>query len=429
MTFSVRFVKKGAAHYPFAAAPFVAPEHTYEYDLSLPPRLVAIVKTWTLQGILYGAGDAALGAAWDGLKSKIEDPTSYPDGIELLRDAIVFESISAAGWYDDWRIERLSSPRTALQWRGELRFTLRVVGRRRLPTAGKVSKLTASETWAYDEAGLLTRTLTGDLEVTDGSATALARTLGLKVPGNTFAFVTAGPEGVDVVRLSPSDLKARFTSTIKESGAALPDQVGPSFVLETETTIRDGVATKTTHVTAAGPGAVAAIQAQVAAGRLHEATGSDPHRKTAHGTFVETKPETGTQVLKLHRFSVSGGNQPIAFTRRTGGRRPVSHALSYTPVDVVELIEVLTWGPPATASIKLPSPVAGLVEDRDAWRLVGPERTAIGKDETADTWTTRVTRLYRAAQLDPVFTPLFQSVLVPGAGTTLDDEVARIVNV
>jgi len=422
MTYSVRFVRKGVEHHPFETTPFVAPDHSYEYDLRLPPNLVAIVRTWTVEGTAYGA-------AWERLKAKIEDPGNFPDGIELLRDSTVLESITVAGGYDDWRIERLSSSRTDLQWRGEHRFTMRIVGRRRLATKDKISDLKQTETWSYDEAGLLTRMLTGELDVTDGSAVTEARKLGLKLPGKTFAFVTNGPEGVDVERLDPGDLKARFTSTIRESGLALPDAVGPGFTLEVETAVRDGIQVTTTRVHGTGPGALAAVQAHLAPGRHHESISSDSHTRTAQGVFVEARPANGDQLLRMHRFSVAGGNRPMAFTRRTGGRVPAEHTLSFTAVDVTESIEVLTWGKPATGSIRLPSPVTGLTEDRDAWRLVGPERTTIGKDETADEWTTHVTRVYRAVSLTNVFTPVLQSVIAPGAGTTLEDEITRITKV
>ena len=422
MTYTARFMKKGAEHFAFETTPFVAPDHTYEYDLFLPPNLVAVVKAWTLEGTAYGA-------AWDALKAKIEDPKNFPDGIELLRGGTVLESITIAGGYDDWRIERLTSPKTDLQWRGEHRFTLRVVGRRRFATQDKVSSLKQTETWSYDEAGLLTRTLAGEIEVTDGSATDQARKLGLKIPGKTFGFVTNGPEGLDVERLDPSDRKARFTSTIRESGLALPDGVAPNFTLEVETTVRDGIQVTTTRVHGAGTGALAAVQAHLAPGRHHESIGADAHTRTAQGVFVEQRPASGDQLLRLHRFSVSGGNRPMAFTRRTGGRTPAPHTLSFTAVDVIEAIEVLTWGKPATTLIKLPSPVTGLTEDRDAWRLAGPDRTTIGKDETADEWTTRVTRVYRATSLANVFTPVLQSVIAPGAGTTLEDEITRITKV
>jgi hypothetical protein len=427
MTFTVRFVKAGAEHYAFESAPFVAPDHVYEYDLSIPPHLVAIVKTWTLEGVLYGRGGTAVAAAFDALNAKIEDPRNYPDGIELLKDGVSLESISVASGYDDWRIDRLSSPQTDLQWRGELRFTIKVTARRRIPgLTSPVTKFTQTETFTYDEAGLLTRTLAGELEVANGSAVAQARTLGLKLPGNTFGFVSNGPEGVDVERLDPQDLKARYSSTIKESGTPLPDGCAPNFTLEVETQTRDGVQVTTTRVHAAGTGALAAVQSHLAPGRLHEAVSQDANARTAQGVFVETKAAQGDQVLKLHRFSVSGGKQPIAFTRRTGGRPPADHLLPFTPVTVIEAIEVVTWGKPATLSIKLPSPVAGLAEDRDAWHLVGPERTAIGKDDSADEWTTHVTRVYRAPSLTNLFTPILQSVGVPGQGTTLDAEIARI---
>jgi hypothetical protein len=255
------------------------------------------------------------------------------------------------------------------------------------------------------------------------------RTLGLKLPGNTFGFVTNGPEGMDVERLDVSDLKARYTSTIKESGAPLPAGVGPNLTLEVETQVRDGLQVTTTRVHGAGTGAFAAVQAHLAPGRVHETVGQDAQTRTAHGVFVETKPAQGDQILRLHRFAVAGGNRPIAFTRRTGARPPIAHTLAFTPVSVVETIQVQTFGKPATAAIKLPAPVAGLVEDRDAWRLVGPERTTIGKDETADEWTTHVARVYRAVSLANVFTPVLQSVIAPGAGTTLQDEIDRITKV
>jgi hypothetical protein len=431
VSFEVRLVRKGAPPYVFETTPFLSPEHGYEYDLSLPPRLVSVTKTWALEGVLYANMGKDLDAAWDALKAAIEDPKTYPEGIELVRGGVVCESISVAGGYEDWRIQRLALQKTDLAFRGELRFTMRVSGRRRVGSdQTKVTSANETETWTYDEAGLLTRTLQGEIEVASGSAVAEARKLGLKLPGDTFAFVTNGPEGVDVERLDPTDRKARFTCVIKESGAALPKDVGPSFVFDTETQVRDGVEQKTTRVVAHGPGALAAVQAKVAPGRVLETISVDKHMRTAQGVFVESKPaQGGAQILRVHRLTVAGGNRPRAFTKRTGARRPVEHTLAYTPITVTELIEIRTFGKPSTLGIKLPSPVKDLVEDRDAWRLSGPERTVIGRDETGDEWTTRVTRVYRATSLEKVFTPVFQAAFVPGAGTSLEDEVARIVKV
>lgn len=308
-------VAEHEANYAFDTAPFVVPDHSYEYDLSLPPRLVAIDKLWTLEGVLYGNDAAALSTAWEALKAKIEDLKNYPDGIELLGDGTVFESISVKGGYDDWRIERLVSPKTDLQWRGELRFTLKILGRRRIPgLTSPITKFTQTETWAYDEAGLLTRTLAGELEVASGSATAQARTLGLKVPDNTFGVVTNGPEGVDVERLDPADLKARYTSTIKQSGTPLPDGCAPNFTVDVETSVQNGLQTTSTRVHATGTGALAAVQSHLAPGWVHETVSQDANTRSAQGVFIEVNPPPATSCFG---FSVS---QSPAGTDRSPSR-------------------------------------------------------------------------------------------------------------
>jgi len=220
MTFEVRLVRGGKPFFTFGSqTPFLEPTHSYDHSTSEPPRLVSITKTWTADGRIYGASEAEVLLQWTALTGALQDAAQYPEGAELVKDGAVVEAITPTSGYRRFRIEHLSAPRIERAWRTELRFVARISGVRVFPGLGsnpQVSKITLNESWAYAETGLLTRTLSGEVEVLTGSsAVSVARTLGLKIQGGNFAYVTRGPEGVDVERQDEADLKARFTSILQ----------------------------------------------------------------------------------------------------------------------------------------------------------------------------------------------------------------------
>jgi len=431
MSFEVRLVRGGKPFFTFGShTPFLEPEHKYDHAPIEPPALVSVTKTWTVDGRIYGSNEAAVMGQWTSLTGALEDPAKYPDGVELVRDGVTVEAISPAQGYRTFRIEHLSAPRVERAFRTELHFVTRISGVRVFPLLGatnpQISKLSLNESWAYSEAGLLTKTLTGDLEVITGaSATAVARTLGLTLPGSNFGFLTAGPEGVDVDELDQSDLKARFRSIVQEAGGPLPGGVGPGYTRSVHVTRTSGETLTTTTVNATGPGAEAAVRREKPSAALSETVTVDSFRRTATAVYVQEKIDDG-RLLRTHRFSTRGGGRPIRYTRRTGGRLPAKHVLPRAEVEVQEEIQVEITGTPWLADFQLPAPPKGLDEDTSELSFSPlPTRVVIGATRAADKWVMGVKRVYRAEELGDVLDEVGRAIVAPGSGSNPQREVAR----
>lgn len=436
MSFTVRFLRNSSAHYTFAASTFLSPTHAYDFDDDDPPRLSSITKTWTIQGTLYGANEAAVITAWDSLKTAIETPDTYPDGIELRRGNSTVESITTAGGYAEWKVTELSSPRHEGQWRERITFTMRVSAKRTFANTGNlasVSKITQTETWAYDDAGLLTQTLEGEIEVIAGyEATEVAREVGvLDLPGTDFAYDTNGPEGVDVVKLDRGNRKAKFTSRVREAGEALPSNVAAGFTVARSETTSNGKITTTITVSARGVGAESAVLAQAPVGGVvTKEFRYDRWQRTASAVYVtedSTSPDA-SRILRLHRFTSRGGGRKIAWTKRTGGRLPIKHVGPFEPVEINEQLVVSYLGKPSDAdAFKFPAALAGLDEDTNALEVDGPTRVRIGKDASGDEWEMGLRRRYMAPSFEVAFELVAKSAIGADSASETDarGELAR----
>lgn len=432
MSFSVRLRRSSSTVYTFAAAPFVAPTLVSDYDDAEPPVLAGVRKTWTITGILYGASEAKTVAAYTALAGFFDGTLSQPDAIELLRDGNVVESITSSS-YASFRLVSLTSPQSDLQWRGEMRFTMVAEAIKRVATSGKISKLTQTESWNYDSSGLLTRTLEGDVEVTSGnSAEDTARTLGLQLPGSDYAYVTNGPEGVDVTVLGRDGARARFRSVVAESGRALPGSVSPFFSCVTETAVSaDGKHSTVIQVSAEGPGAESAVRSKIpASGALEYAIRVDDYRRTASATIrsvaASDPQKPGATITVMQTFTTEPGGKRIVWSRRSGGRPPVKHELSLGPVEVTEDIRITLYGAlPPIAEIKFPAPLAGVLEDSSKWKLIGPHRTKIAAQESGAEWAVSIRRGYTVASVSDVALALVQAIVYPGEGASLESEFNR----
>lgn len=411
----------------FPTNPFAAPELSYNYDDQEPPVLVSITKTWTIEAMLYGGvwqvggGEQATAAAWTALVNSIEAGTAQILGLQLRRGNTVVEEVSVEAGYYGVKIDTLSSPRTDQQWRLGNSVKLRVSGTKFLAAGGNtVSKLTQTLAYSYDEDGLLTETLSGEVTVTTGSAEAIARTFGLALPSSNFAYVTSGPEGVDIELVDRTGLTARFTSVIRESGSALPGGVGPGFSVEIETTNIDGDDVTTTTVTAQGPNAVSAVKSKRPAGRLLESQSKNDYQRTAKAVYVVKKAAPNATPLKRRNFTTTGGGRSVKWTRRTGGRKPKPHIGSFAEVVIDEVIVLERAGAPALLLNNdqiFPPPLGGglVVEDTGAFRIDGgPDLIEKGKDPSGDRWQIRVHRRYTAADFFDAYLAVTQAaVAVP----------------
>lgn len=436
MSFTVRIVRTGSTLFTFATpTPFVEPKHDYEFDTFQPPRPIAVNKTWTIEGILYGASETLCNNAWGNLVAILENGAAYPDGVEFVRDSTVFESISASSGYSLFKIDQIHSPRSeqpANQWRNEMRFSIRVTGRKRLAglySIGNISKITQVDSYAYGESGLLIRTLSGEVEVSSGSAYSVAQQLGITpLPSSSFGYVTNGPGGVNVEKVDLADRVARFTCVIQQNAEPLPANVGPSYSKHVSTVQRDGEITVTTTASAVGAGALAAVQGAQPGGDLFSKTiGQDSKHLTATAVYVQRKQDTNLGSVVMHQtFTTKGGGVQIRWTRRTNNRKPVKHVLPRTEVVISELVHIQMIGSPGLPQFKFPAPVTGLAEDRDAMAFEPwPRLVSYGATRANDTWEAGLRRSYSAASLADAREALGQASFAPGQGSDVSSEIDR----
>lgn len=439
MSYSVRLrsydddAEEWGTAYVFAVNPFLSPAISYEHDDQEPPRRSASRVTWKITAKLYGADEEAVKDAWLELRAAIESSTSPVQGAQLLHGETVIEEVSPEGGYDEFKVESLGSPESDPQWTAEMVAVIVVSAIKRIETGttgSTIAELKQTLTYSYGEEGLVTKTLEGEVSATSGnSAETIARTLGLELPSTSFAYVTRGPEGVDVEVLDRADRKAHFTSTVRESGRVLPGGVGPGFSVDVETITVDGEEITTTTVTAEGPEAVAAVKGRRPSGKLSETQRQNDWRRTAGAVYVTRKTSPTATPLKRRAFTTSGGGRAITWTRRTGGRKPIKHLGSFAPVTIDETITLERTGSPErllTDQI-IPAPLdkVNAPEDTSGFRLEGgPDLVEKGKDASGDRWQIKIHRRYAAADFYQAFIAVAQASIAQDFSSTINREVS-----
>lgn len=405
MPHSVEIRRGGATVYTFAApTPLAKPRHRYEHDDQDPKRVTAIAKTFTLEGVFYG-DEESIDTQWDALVAELEKTdTNQLDGFRFLRDAAELEAVDKTSGYDEVIVESFEAVHAAGMWTRELRFVIVVTGKRRLADSDGIVKLTQEEDYSYDDRGLLTRTLIGEVETkSDTSAETKARTLGLTLPSANFGFMTKGPEGVNILIRNRGDTFCRFISIIAENGQALPGNVSPTFSAEVAETIQEGERFTVTVAAARGTGALAAVQALKPGDTFSETVGSDAKQRTARAIYIQRNAEGDSggslRLLRLRRFRHTGGGRPIRHTRRTNNREPAQHVMTRTPAEVVEEITVEVFGTPGVDDFTLPKALT-LPEDTDAFEQTWPTRVSIGRERSGDKWVASFRRVYRPTKVD-----------------------------
>lgn len=441
MSYSVRLRRRNDSDtdwetvYEFAVNPFLSPSITYEHDDQEPPLVSASKVTWKLTAKLLGSDEEAVKDAWLELRAAIEAVDTPAQGVQLLHNGTVVEEVSSEGGYDECKIESLGSPESDQQWTTEVVAVVVVSGVKRVDTGGLgggISLLTQTLSYSYGESGLVTKTLDGEVTVTTGfSAEEIARTLGLELPSTSFAYVTRGPEGVDVEILNRADTKAHFTSVVRESGKVLPGGVGPSFSVEVETVTIDGIDVVTTKVDAEGPEAVAAVKSKRPSSRVAETQRYNEYARTASAVYIQKKTAIGANVMKRRSFTTSGGGRITTWSVRNGGRKPTRHYGSFAPVIVDEVLTLERTGGPdlLLTALYLPDAITadGLEEDIGGFRVDGaPDMIEKGKDASGDRYQIRVHRRYTADGFPAAFAAVAASSLLPQFNTSVNLAVERI---
>lgn len=434
MSYTLQLMAGNAATYVFVTpTPFTAPEYVYDYDDQQPPQLVQVHRTWSIEGIFYGVStaptpnsEANVFQAFNNLVTAIEGGTLT--GAQFLHDTTVVLEVSKAAGYDSFKIEGLSSPQSELQWRDEVKIRIKLSATKKL--SSPIAKLTQHETWNYDEAGLLTQTIDGEVVTPSGtSSVAEAKTLGLQLPSSSFGYVTNGPGGVDVDQVDRGDTVSRFRSQIRQVGQALPSGVGPSFSVATTTESEAGELVTTVTASARGVGALAAVQAQAPSGNFARSSVTyDPVQRAASAIYVQRKPANGNVRLKMQRFESRGGGRPTKWTKRTGGRSPIKHVGAFGPVGIRETIQIELMGAPGVNQFIYPGPVPGLDEDPSQLEFVGPERIVEGKDPSGDKWRLEIHRGYFDTNFEHAFSMIAIYALTPRASTNLTTPTEETTN-
>jgi hypothetical protein len=442
LSFSVVLLKGGNVVQTIGThTPFLSAVNTSDFDAANPPRLTAIHKTITIKGVLFGK-DSTAKANYDALVAQFENAASYPDGLQL-KDGSGVVVLDLAG-HDYFKIESLALPESDRQWRNELSFTIQVSAVRRFirvvegTSDTEISGLTLTESWSYDEAGLLTQTLEGNITTPQGtSAVAAARDLGLKLPSSSFGYVTNGQGGCNVEQEDEGDTKASFTSTIRQVGLPLPAGVGPSFSVSIETAIANGEKVTTTSVSGTGTGAEAAVKALLPAGAESSSVRSDKFQRTASATYVKREPAVGSVIIRSHSIVATGGERPIRYTQCSGGREPLEHVGTYQIIEIEESATVEIIGPPGGAiagggsRFKIPPSLAGVQgirEDRSRFRISAPYVTQMGRDASSHHWAIDVRRFYFATDFKSAYAAMGNATVLARStgfqGTDPDKEVA-----
>ncbi len=411
--------------------PLPSPRTTYEKDDDDPPRLASISKTWEVEILLLGS-ESSVETQLNAIKAVIEDPTNYPDGARLIRDAggadSILERIDAEGGYDEFFVDAMVLPISDGYPSSEIKVQLTISGKRKFPDANGITKFTQSESYAYDDCGLLTRTLVTEVE-TDASesAEAKARLFFLTLPGASFGYLTKGPEGANIDVLNKGDTKARSISIIQENGVALPADVSPIFSKSITTQTQEGETFTITTISTRGTGAEAAVRAAEPGTKLQSSviTVNDA-QCTATGVFVQRDTtQAASKVIRFHSFDSRGGGKPLVSTPRSGNRVASVHVLARTLVELIETI-TLEVTQSTTPIFKFPPPLSGVIEDTDALAISHPRIVSFGSKKSGDRWQAGTRRTYRPQMIGSALVSRIEAaVAAQKMTTTLEQEVGR----
>ena len=391
--------------YPYeigSVTPFISPSWVPEYDSSVPRNLVAFVKTWTISGVLVADTEENTAAAYTAFAAAVEPTRANPiTGVVLKRDGNIVDVLATSvggGTYESVVLNVASMDGSdSRTWRSRLPFTL-TVSARKLQADNGIAKEERRDDYSYDEAGLVTITRTGTLETSGTGAEAKARTRALTNPdSNTYRFVTAGPENINVSKLDIDDRKAAYLCVLQQRGDTIPANVGPSFSKTTSTVTRRRDQVVTTTATARGPDATAAVQgAEPSVGVVSDTLIVDPYSRFAQARYIQSLPLGDRMVTRA--FVVTGGASPITWSPRDRGRPPAKHVMGRLPYVVQEVATVEATGAAPEGLLDFPAPIPTLEEDESARVVTPPVRVAEGQSQDSDRWQASIRRTYVMAE-------------------------------
>lgn len=388
-----------------SSMPALSITHAYEHDTQEPRKLTAVVKRWQIRGEyrMSTVGESAAITAYDALAAALESRSVQLSGWTLSRDsspAITVKTRATGGVYEEVQVIGFSWDSHPRLFRTRMPFTLTLQATLKLSSAGIV-RLQQNESYHYAESGLVTHTLEGQVETVSGtSAEAAARAQALSLPDSSHAYLTAGPEGVDVSILDEGDTKATFSCVVVQSGIEIPDDVGPSFSIQTAVSTADGKVTTVTTVTAVGIACEDEVDAAEPSGVVRKTRVVDPSRRFATATYVQEEAADTSNITNIVRaIVVDGGGQQVIFSPMSGGRDPIEHILARGPVTVTETISGTVIGVLAPGIFGFPQALP-MRESRQERSFQPATRVVKGADPAGDHWFASLRRVYRAVKVD-----------------------------
>jgi len=404
--------------FTFAINPIIEPEWTPEYNDLEPPTLAQVTERWQITDAVFvntaggDAGAATMIDAFNTLKDNILDETDPVTAVtaklnggnkwrmtttthlRLSFNSIKVKGMDRAGGYSFIYFDMVVSG-----------IIPKIFGGGGGSTGVTALKRTLRRSFS---GGFETRTLDIEVETSGTSATTQARTEALlTLPGDTWAYVTAGDANVDTEQLDyDADRKARGTCTIREQAISFEGQNTFDVSEGTSKTAEDGTR-KSLTVRAQGPAALAQVEAQRPSNWATEVIQNDTQNDqvTATWTFAD-----GDEPLDFTRsFSVEGGNQvvtDIPIARRKKVWKILGH---WRPLKITETYLVRHLGPPKNSAMKFQSPVWPKNYRPDQSSEIPPHVVSDSLDPSSTVWAVGLSRVYvfspdeKAPSADDIF--------------------------
>ncbi len=402
---------------PARPQPDWEPDIAYEYDQDASPAVVtAEIETWALKSLVYvNATPGTLTSDLETLAALLRNRSSPVTSVTLKYGGSTIRSMSSTT-HAQLMVRALRTIAGPGAWVNHWRGDLVIVGRKVLPDASDIVKVTQKVAYSYDEAGLLTQTLTGRIEVTAGTdVVAKAQGYALTSLGSAYVFTTgglaAGAANIDVEILNhPTDTIAEFRSQQKEKGVTIPatatDWSQGSSIADTP----DGRLT-TTRVSARGTSianARTAVKGAKPATAVRVSTEREDKDSITYSAEYVVREPLPTQaafyslptILSMQRrVTVRGGGQP-RILEPVPGYRPYETLGAQQPVRVTERISMRCTNVSDPGGIPLPEMIlAPQYLQPDECEDDIPFREEKAEADAADVWSRSASRVYELADI------------------------------
>lgn len=419
-------IDNGVTPYTFQVQPEFERGLSYERDETpTPPITVAEIETWTLHNAQFvDASQGNITTDFEALRTLLSGRQQAITSVTFKRDATPVFTLSTTVHKGGLFARSIAPDHGPGQWASRWKGTVIVVGIRLIDDGAGVVQQTKEVSTTYDSSGLATVRTSGFIRTVPGiSATDKATAIAIASPGPSFGLVTSGPGGSGNVTTldEPSDTKARYEATWKESGQVLPAGVNEwLYVVETTTTPEGDVA----RYQADGKGpSIGTIQTAVRAKK--PTTGLQDWQENQDNTAIRfsgqgttelpnaaSKARTGSSKLISWRLEIGiNGASPVAKERdiaswKVSGSTPFFVQMPRAEITIQERIIARLRGPWKDISdfdsdSILAGKNAALNLMPGQTRSQGPILEKAALDPAGDLWRFEIMRVFMTDQLTP----------------------------